>query len=323
MTDRKRMEKTYAKVKKKYPDVVNQDEITALAIKQEKKFSLLCCLGLLGGAILCFIIGALIKSQNHSQTRYILFVTGAFQIYEIFKILAKYSKIERMYRPVEIVSHQGTLTQERILKDGGKVLKKADHQFTIVKLPLFDKEDETEVGVDNATYHIHRLYFQIDQYGRTEFLKVSRNTYMDATIGALYYVVLTQQNEIAAAYQASNWDLEEAILPYCRQVDTGANGEEKLEAAQTENQQQTYAPAPIIRTTEKEKTKKLLPILAMVLMLIGYFTILLIGIPLGIAALVLAIVALTQQRSKLSITSMVITAVMFGLLILSVVATLL
>lgn len=160
--------------------------------------SLLCCLGLAAGAILCIVLAVHLESL--SDTRYILFITGAYQIFEIFRILAKYSKIEKMYKPVETVSHQGTLTRERILEDGGSLLKKADGQFVIAKLPLFDKEDETEVGVDNITYHIHRLYFKIDEYGRTAFLKINRNTYMNATIGAMYYVVLIQQNEIAAAY---------------------------------------------------------------------------------------------------------------------------
>ena len=318
MTDRERIEKTYAKVKKKYPDVVSKEEIDALAIKHEKKFSLLCCLGLAAGAILCITLALLIESL--SDTRYILFITGGYQIFEIFRILAKYSKIEKMYRPVETVSHQGILTQDRILKDGGKVLKKAGYQFVIAKLPLFDKEDETEVGLDNITYHIHRLYFKIDEYDRTAFIKINRNTYMDATIGAMYYVVLTQQNEIAAAYQASNWDLDLAVLPYCRQPEGGSDNKEPSENPQETYQQPSYQPAPIIQTMEKEKTKKLLPILAIVLMLVSYFTIILVGVPLGIAALVIAIVALTQQRSKLSIASMVITAILFVLLVFSVIA---
>lgn len=318
MTDRERMEKTYAKIKKKYPDVANKEEIDALAIKQEKKFSLLCALGLTAGAILCFALALLVEWL--SDTRYILFVTGAYQIFEVFRIFAKYSKIEKMYRPVETVTHQGTLTQERILKDGGKVLKKVGYDFVIAKLPLFDKEDETEVGVDNITYHIHRLYFKIDGYGRTAFLKVNRNTYMDAAIGAMYYVVLTQQNEIAAAYQASNWDLDAAVVPYCRQSASGTEEENQPTPTQTETRQPSYEPAPVVQTAEKEKTKKLLPILAMVLIAVSYFAVILVGVPLGIAALVIAIVALAQQRSKLSITSMVITAVLFALLVLSVIA---
>lgn len=318
MTDRERIEKTYAKIKKKYPDVVNKEEIDALAIKHEKRFSLLCCLGLAAGAILCITLALLIESL--SDTRYILFITGAYQIFEIFRILAKYSKIEKMYRPVEVVTHQGTLTQDCILKAGGKVLKKAGYQYVITKLPLFDKEDETEVGIDNITYHIHRLYFKVDEHGNTGFIKVNRNTYMDATIGAMYYVVLTQQNEIAAAYQASNWDLDPAVLSYCRQLEGGNDNAEPPENPQDTYQQPSYQPAPVVRTTEKEKTKKLLPILALVLIVASYFTIALIGIPMGIAALVIAIVALTQQRSKLSIASMVVTAILFVLLVLSMIA---
>lgn len=318
MTDRERIERTYAKVRKKYPGVVSQDEINVLAIKQEKKNSLLCCLGLAAGAALCITLALLLESL--SDTRYILLITGAYQVFEIFRTLAKYSKIEKMYRPIETVSYQGTLTQERILKDGGKILKKAAYQYVIAKLPLFDKEDETEIGLDNITYHIHRLYFKIDGYGRTAFIKVNRNTYMDATIGALYYVVLTQQNEIAAAYQASNWDLEPAVLPCCREMRPEVSAENTFEAPKPEYQVPVYQPAPIVQTAEREKTRKLLPILAIVLIVVSYFTIILIGVPLGIGALTISIVALTQQRSKLSIASVVITGILFALLILSVIA---
>ena len=37
----------------------------------------------------------------------------------------------------------------------------------------------------------------------------------------MYYVVLTQQNEIAAAYQGSNWGLDSAVFPYCSQSEVG------------------------------------------------------------------------------------------------------
>lgn len=306
MTDRERIEKTYAKIKKKYPDVTNKEEIDQLAIKHEKRFTLLCCLGLAAGAALCITLAFLLEFL--SDTRYILFITAGYQIFEIFRTLSKYSKIEKMYKPVENISHQGTLTRELILKDGGRTLKKADCQFTIVKLPLFDKEDDTEVGIDNITYHIHRFYFKIGEY--SEALKVNRSSYMDAAIGAMYYVVLTPENNIVAAYQASNWELGADVRPNCKDID--CQDEPPVE-------QPDYQPAPIVQATEKEKTKVLLPILAMLLMVLSFFMIILIGVPMGIAALVLAIVALTKQRSKLSIASMAVTAILFVLLVVSVI----
>ncbi len=311
MTDRQRIERTYAKIKKKYPHIDNKEEIDDLAIRYEKKFSWLCCLGLLAGAALCFLLGFLINSEDYSSTRYLLIVTGGYQIFEIFRALSKYSKIEKMYRPVETVSYHGILTPERILKDGKKVLKKSDSRFTIVKLPLFDKEDETEVGVDNMTYHVHSLYFQLDAYGSKASVKTDRSTYMDAAIGAMYYVVLSGQNEIAAAYQASNWQLDPSLLSLCTET-------ARQETMQEQPTQQNYQPAPLAQSNEPEKTKRLLPILAMVLIVVSYFTIILLGVPIAIAALVLAIVALTQQRSKLSIASMIVTAVLFLLLMASV-----
>lgn len=105
------------------------------------------------------------------------------------------------------------------------------------------------------------------------------------------------------------------MLPYCKQL----NGQAE-QTQQSAEQQPAYQPAPIVQTAEKEKTKVLLPVLAMVLIPVSYFTIILVGVPLGVAALVIAIVALAQQRSKLSVASMIVTAVLFVLLILSVIA---
>ena len=114
MTDRERKEKTLAKVRQKHPDVVNQDELLNLAIQHDKKFSLLMCLGFLLAAIVCFVL-ALITNESHSETRTILIITGVGAIVQIFRTLGKHSKIEKLYRPTEIVVHQGVLTQERIL----------------------------------------------------------------------------------------------------------------------------------------------------------------------------------------------------------------
>ena len=216
MTDRERMARTYAKVRKKYPNLVNKEELDALAIRQEKQFSLLCCLGLAVGAAVCIALALYMESWP--DTRYVILITGIFQVVEIVRILLKYPKIEKMYRPVETVSHLGTLTLDRIRKDGGKALRQAGNQFAVVRLPLYDKEDEVDVGIDNITSHIYRLHFHVGRYGPAA-LKVNKQTYTNATLGAMYYAVLTPQNVLAAAYQVSSWDLDPAVLPFCRQLD--------------------------------------------------------------------------------------------------------
>ena len=47
----------------------------------------------------------------------------------------------------------------------------------------------------------------------------------------------------------------------------------------------------------------------------------LVGVPMSIAALVLAIVGLVKQRTKLSIAALVVNVILFLLLVVSVVAT--
>ena len=216
MTDKERMERTYAKVRAKYPHVVNKEELDTLAIKHEKQFSLLCSLGLVAGAVLCFVLFFVINSETFQDTKSILLITGVFMIVESIRILIKYPKIEKMYRPVETVVYQGMLTLDRIVSDGAKVLKKAGNQFVIVRLQLHDKADETEVGFDNVTYHTYNLFFVIDNSGRIASLKTNGSTYTNAAIGSLYYVAITPQGEIAAAYQASNWQLDPSVFPFCR-----------------------------------------------------------------------------------------------------------
>ena len=45
------------------------------------------------------------------------------------------------------------------------------------------------------------------------------------------------------------------------------------------------------------------------------------GVPMGIAALVLSIIGLAKQRTKLSIAALVVNIILFLLLVVSVVAT--
>ncbi len=225
---------------------------------------------------------------------------------------------ELNFRPVKH-KYEGTLTKDRIISDGGKVLKKAGYAFCIFKLLLSDKEDETDIGIDNDTHHKYYLHFKHPENGCRMTYKVNRAFYMDAVLGAEYLAAVTPANEIAAVYQATNWSVAEELKPYMPGAETADNVfPQAAQAAGTVQPEALYQTNTIQYATQPEKTQKLLPILALVLAALSYFVPIIAGVPLGIAALVLAIVGLAKQRTKLSVTSLVITAVLVLLLIVSI-----
>lgn len=212
MTDKERTEKIYEKIKTKYPYVTSKEEIDNLAIKLDKQNTLLMSLGCLAGAVVCGIIAFLINGTRFDETCYLFGVMAASGIFECFKTLGKYSKIEKRYRPILEVKYEGHLTIEKILQDGRKALKKTGmYDFRIAKLPLLDKEDETDVGIDNDIHHRYYLIFLLPGIGFKATYKVKREQYLNSVIGAEYFVVVTPKNEIAAVYQASNWTLDEKL----------------------------------------------------------------------------------------------------------------
>lgn len=217
MTDKEKIEKAYERVRVNHPHVVNKQEIDRLAIGYERRRSLLCCLGLLAGAAVCFLLMGVLK-ESFEDTRYVLLVTGGFSIVEMIRTLIKLSRIEKLFHPTEQISFQGILTQDRILQDGKKLLKKHGGQFVILMMPLFDKEDETDVGFDNVMTHSYRFCFRRVDLGYHMDLRVSRKDYMEATLGAMYYVVVAPGNVPVAAYQASRWRLDRNLMPYFRQL---------------------------------------------------------------------------------------------------------
>lgn len=185
-----------------------------LAIKMDKRKTLLLGLSFFLGAIVCLgIYFLLISNETFEMTRYLFLVMTGSGIFEGFRTLGKYSKIQQRHRPVVKVQYEGRLTREQILKDGGKVLKKAGYAFNIAKLPLYDKEDEVDIGVDNDTHHQYHLYFKNNAGTQLLTYKVKRSRYMDAVIGVEYLVVITAAGDVAAVYQATNWAVDDALLP--------------------------------------------------------------------------------------------------------------
>ncbi len=325
MTDKQRIEKIYSKIQAKYPLITDKDEIDNLAIKLDKRNTLLMSGAYLLGAVVCGIVFfLLLGNETFETTRYIFLVMTGSGFFECFRTLGKYSKIEQRYKPILKVKYEGELTKDKIISDGGKVLKKAEYAFNLLKLPLYDKEDETDIGLDNDTHHMYYLHFKRPENDLPIIYKVNRDFYMDAVLGAEYLVAVTPANDIAAVYQATNWSIAEDLKPYLFVPE--AIGNIPQTAAKVADTVQPATPmyqANTIQTSaQPEKTKKLLPILAIVFIVLSYFIPIIVGVPLSVAALVLAIVGLAKQRTKLSIISLVINVALFLLLIVSVVATL-
>lgn len=332
MTERQRVEKTYRKIQKKYPHITDKKEIDELAIKLGKRQLLLESLGWLLGAV-ASVLGFFLLDEDFGETRYVLAVTGIACLFEVFKTLGKCSAVERQYRPVLHVKHEGLLTRERILKDGGKALKKAGGAFELVKLPLYDKADEIDSGVDNAVYHQYNLYFRRSADELPIPCEVKRDQYLNAVIGTEYLAVIIPPVHIAAVYQASNWTVDPELElieadnwkadPELKRMSELLLHAEGVPAAAADaaaaESEAAYQPDAVQVDREPRKIKKRLPILSMVLMAVSYFCPVILGLPLSIAAMVISIVALAKQRSKLSIAALVVNVILCALLIVSIV----
>lgn len=124
MTDKERIEKTYRKIQAKYPTVTNKDKIDSLTIKIDKRNTLLMNLSCFAGAIVCgSIFFLLLGNETYELVRYLLLVMTGSGIFECFKTLGKYSKIKQRYRQILELKYEGQLTKDKILQDGGKLLK--------------------------------------------------------------------------------------------------------------------------------------------------------------------------------------------------------
>lgn len=321
MTDKERIEKIYRKIQTKYPDVSSKEEIDNLAIKTDKRNTLLLSMGYFLGAVVCGIIFyLLVVNEAFEASRYLFVIMAGSGVFECFRTLGKYSKIEQRYKPVVNVKYEGHLTRDKIFADGGKVLKNADYIFNIVKLPLYDKEDETDSSINNELYHKYYLHFRLPDSDLPITYNVNRDRYMEAVIGTEYFVVITSNCQIGTVYQASNWSVDSELQMYF--IDTASQAcsqtvqQENSTAVQTENL--LYQPGAVQTNAEPEKKRKLLPILAIALTVLGYFTPIFVGMPMCIAALVIAILGLVKQRTKLSIAAVIVNIVLSAFLVIAV-----
>lgn len=309
MTERQRIEKMYEKVRSKNPDVTDSVVLEELAIKADKSRTLLEAFAWLLGGIACGVILMLFLTDSGEAVRLIFLMMTGSGIFEFFRTLGKFGKIEKRYRPVASVHYEGQLDGAVISKHGGKKLKKAENRYIIVRGTLADKNDELDTGTDNETHHTYSLYFEC---GKRYELNVKRNVYLDAVLGTEYFLVLTADSyslpvDIVAAFQANNWSLAEELRAVYQGDDFDLHNSNVKE---------------LEKTAPDRKTAKKLSILAMVFSVIALFINVLFGLPLAVAAVILASVSVAKCRYKLSVTGLVISILSLVLNIVYLIAIL-
>lgn len=307
MTDKERVEEAYAKVKEKYPDISDTDEITALAIKLDKRKTLRRCLVFLALAaamvLLGFISRTFITGENESQ--YYAFGAAAMCIFECFRTFTKFSKSEKLFKPVVTVKHEGVLTKDRIMEDGKKVFNKEGEDFDVFRLPLADMSDTYDI---NPEYFFH---FNHPESNISLSWKVKADTYVNSALGTEYYVVVTPKNTVAYAYQATNWTIDDSVKAYIRTPEPSAESA----AISYPFSDNNAVPEPAYQTEisqsdiENNKKLKIMSVSAIALPIIAQFTPFIVGLPLSIAALVLGVISITKQRSWLSIAGFAVSLI--------------
>lgn len=299
MTEKQRMDKFIDKVQRKYPDIVNKDELLDRAIKEDQKSLLLKAIGWFFGGIVSLIVAVIISSRNSDSDMGVLFmIMGGSAVLESIRKFSSLSRVSRIYRPVVVVRDEGYLTREKILKDVGRKLNKDEGRFVLMKASLADKEDEIDTGTDNEVYHSYNLIFNVD--GCSHTLKVKKSMYNEAVIDMMYYLVFTAtEGTLVKAYPCTNLKLDDDLISCCLGIVDGGHLTESVQVA---------------AVVKKEKPKKLLPALAIVLSIVAFFLPFILALPLTVAALVLAIVSIVKSRNGWSITSLIISILMVMLL---------
>lgn len=163
MTDKERKEKYIKKAYEKHPDVGNQEELTKYAIELDRKNYLWVCVGCVAGAILCCVLG-IILNDRFEETKMLLIVTAASLIFEFFRTIAKYNKVENRYgQNSRNAQHRKQLTRNILISDiKNKLNKDSNVEYQLYKVQLLDKEDEDDVGIMNEMYHKYYLHFKVE-----------------------------------------------------------------------------------------------------------------------------------------------------------------
>ena len=323
MADKERVQKRYAKVREKNPQVTDKAELDLLAMKLDQKITLLKALGFLGGALAMFAFGLFARwSIPDGDSQYYSYFCAVFMFFESINIFSKYSRSEKLFRPVLNIEYEGCLTAAKIMQDGEKELRSSNGAFVLYRLPLVDIEEEVK---DTAfLYPIKRQYFLKffnPETGQPLSYKGKADTYMNSVIGTEYYVAVTPYGKVAAIYQATNWSIDPALKPYFR-LPGDAEQSSLLQQpgyVRYNCKVPDYIPSQVYVDPQPQKTEMTFPITAIVLLAVSLFTPAIIGIPATVAAIAIAGVALAKQRSKLSIATFIASLVAGAIILIGVI----
>lgn len=213
MTERKRVELTYAKARKKHTGIDNESNLKKLAIKIEQRRTLWISIAFLWGSMLCALLWWLIPENDYTDTllgcSLVFFVVCSF---EYFKTVLDSSKIKYHYLGEHNTNPQGILTYGKIIKDSKKLSNGSS--FKIIKGTLYDKDDKDDSYV-SWIYHKYNLYFKLDEKFSTAGLRVKRRVYLKAPLDAEYLLILSDCGEVVSAYLANAWKMDPQLFNYC------------------------------------------------------------------------------------------------------------
>lgn len=299
MTELQRIQSTYDKIKKAHPDVVSSRELTALAIREDKKKTLLKAFAWLAGGIICGALYLLGGGESDALST-IWFLMALSGVTEFFRTLGTYSRIETRYRPVIIPSYKGQLTPEYIRKKARRKLKNNGGRFALVTGILKDKNDDIDTTTDNSVFHTYDLIFEGGN------VTVNRRAFIHAVLGAPYLLVMDTYHRdtplsVVDAYALSDWGLSPELREFYRGDDFD----------------RLLANAPVAGVdSKKKKQSMIMAIISLALAAVSTVSIVAVSLVLGIAALILAILALRRHVSVLSIVATVASTLLCGLLLL-------
>ncbi len=321
MTDNERLQRAYAQVQQKHPNVTDRTELDRLAIAQEKKNLRLHALLWLGGALvsgILYVVILLFASDTIKSANYILLCTAVSCIVEMIINLRKAGMVQQQFQPTLEIQHSGIVTMKMLKKDCGRKLAKANGQFQLEICALLDKEDEQDMTVDNLTTHSYYLHFANPNGSCTRKFKVRSKEYRQAVIGSEYYVVsiAAPVNQIATVYSSASWQL----APDLEQLAVRSTASEQCNAPQQTNAyvyEQPIVPNPVqtvIKTPEK--TKVLLPILAMACAAAGLLMPVILALPVSAGGIVMSAIAKKRQNSSLAKASFIVSILLVALVAL-------
>ena len=303
MTATERKEKYLKKAYERNLDVTNQEKLTEFAIKLDKKNYRWRCIGCIVGAIICFVIGIGLNDA-FEETKMLLIVMSVSAVFEFFRTIRKYKKVETIYGSVSRKVEQRKLLTKRIVNlDVQKSLSKDPNaEYKLCKVQLLDKEDEEDVGIMNDMYHKYYLHFKAE--GKNYRYKIKGQQYLDSVIGEEFYIVIAEKyGKIVAAYNAASWELDEELS---KEVHSYSTQDEEIGThfsynSICENKKEIQQ--------ENKKPGRILSIVSLVCSVLMLEVSILFGTVLVLTALVLGILAVKREKTTMAKISLAVSII--------------